>query len=243
MQSKQDDHSAQGKAKKKLRTSVNQRECSMTGLVPQSTGKLTRACLHGATVFVDHFSNYTYLHLMQDFTTESTMDVKRTYEWLTKIFGVNVQTMDDLWTMSGQECKGATQTFIYSRVGAHHQNGFVEKSIQDLSEGAWVTLLHAIQCWPKAICMNLWPFALKYECKSETRLENAMTVWQNNGSHESIKSWMLMTTTHLDALLLSLMQNSMVEPAKYHTGHQGHDLVSSWGTHLIMQEMLPSSWT
>ena len=36
------------------------------GLVPQMSGNLTSSRITGATVFVDHVSHYTYVHLMHE---------------------------------------------------------------------------------------------------------------------------------------------------------------------------------
>jgi hypothetical protein len=50
-----------------------------------------------------------------------------------------------------------------SLVNAHFQNGKAEKKIRDLQDAAHTSLLHAIRKWPKAITINLWPYALRYE--------------------------------------------------------------------------------
>jgi len=44
-------------------------------------------------------------------------------------------------------------------VGAHHQNGQVEKLIRDTQDHGRTVLLHAQQRWPDAVCENLWPYA------------------------------------------------------------------------------------
>jgi hypothetical protein len=72
-------------------TSVDQMESSTPGLVMQSTGKLTRARHKGAQVFIDHYSNWTYVHLMQDFTLQSTLEAKLAYERAALTYGVKVQ--------------------------------------------------------------------------------------------------------------------------------------------------------
>jgi hypothetical protein len=72
-------------------TSVDQMESSTPGLVMQSTGNLTRARYKGATVFTDHFSNWSYVHLMQDLTLPSTLEAKLAYERAALTFGVKVQ--------------------------------------------------------------------------------------------------------------------------------------------------------
>jgi len=54
-------------------------EITMPGLILQSTGKLLRAKYNGATIFVDHDSQFTYLHLMTSLDGEQTMAAKESY--------------------------------------------------------------------------------------------------------------------------------------------------------------------
>ena len=44
-------------------------------------------------------------------------------------------------------------------VNAHHQNGKAKCRSQDVTEGARITLIHASDCWPKAIDVSLLPAA------------------------------------------------------------------------------------
>jgi hypothetical protein len=46
-------------------------------------------------------------------------------------------------------------------VNAHFQNGIAKKMIRDLQESTRKQLLHAKSRWPKAIELNLWPYALR----------------------------------------------------------------------------------
>ena len=66
----------------------------------------------------------------------------------------------------------AHQTITFCRVRAHDQNGVVERHIQDITENACTSLLHAAHRWPKAIAANLWPQAIKHVvnvCNSHPR--------------------------------------------------------------------------
>ena len=56
----------------------------------------------------------------------------------------------------------ATQTIDFCGVGAHFQNGIVERHIQRLTSHARTSLLHAKRYWPSMISTVLWPFALKH---------------------------------------------------------------------------------
>jgi hypothetical protein len=46
-------------------------------------------------------------------------------------------------------------------MNAHGQNGIAEQAIQSLCDIAHTMLIRAIEKWPEAVTMVLWPFALK----------------------------------------------------------------------------------
>ena len=130
--------------------SVDQMETTTLGLVPQSTRKLLTAKYSGATVFVDHHSNFTYLHLMTSLDGEQTMAAKVAYEQLAQNYGISMQGYqadngqfeDKGWH---EDCTEQQQALTFCGVRAHHQNGIAKKRIRDLSEGARTSLLHAMQ--------------------------------------------------------------------------------------------------
>ena len=62
---RRDDETAPG-----MCTCTDQLVSAQGGLIPQKTGKLMSARYVDATVFVDHFSDYVYVHLMMEFATE-----------------------------------------------------------------------------------------------------------------------------------------------------------------------------
>jgi hypothetical protein len=53
------------------------------------------------------------------------------------------------------------QTITLSGVNNHSQNGIAELNIRTVSDRARTMLLHAIEKWPEAITLELWPFVLK----------------------------------------------------------------------------------
>jgi hypothetical protein len=62
--------------------SVDQIILAQLGLMPQMAGFLTNKQIWGFTTFVDHVSNYIYVHLMKDFTTMETLLAKVAFKKL-----------------------------------------------------------------------------------------------------------------------------------------------------------------
>jgi hypothetical protein len=60
---------------------------------------------------------------------------------------------------SQKAIKEANQSITFCAVGAHHQNGIVERRIKELTLISWTLLLHAKQHWPDYITTMMWPFA------------------------------------------------------------------------------------
>jgi hypothetical protein len=69
-------------------TFADQMVSSTPGLIPQSTGSLTKHRYRAAMIFVDNFSDYTDVSLQEDSTMDSTLDAKLDYEQKLSMFGV-----------------------------------------------------------------------------------------------------------------------------------------------------------
>jgi hypothetical protein len=147
---------------------VDQMESSTAGFVGQLKGAiLTTLRYKYATVFVDLFSDYTYVYLHTKITSEETVKAKKAFESHAESFGLTIKQyhadngrFQDAAFKTHCELKGQTLTFC--GVNAHFQNGRAERKIRDLQDGARTSLLHAIKKWPSAITINLWPYALRY---------------------------------------------------------------------------------
>ena len=63
----------------------------------------------------------------------------------------------------------------YCGVGAHHQNGVAERSIQTVSNMARVMMLHASIMWPEMSDPSLWPMAVDYAAHIYNHLPNHKT--------------------------------------------------------------------
>ena len=71
--------------------SVDQLISPIAGFVPTHRGKPTLALYLGATVSVDHFSDFTYIHLMTEMNAEETVQAKLAFECECATHGVTVK--------------------------------------------------------------------------------------------------------------------------------------------------------
>jgi hypothetical protein len=147
--------------------SVDQLESPLPGFVAQLKGKLTRKRYNAATVLVDHKSQLSYVHLQEGLTSKETVKAKHAFEAYAWVFGIN--TIRHYHADNGRfadnaflkDVTASGQTISFCGVNAHFQNGIAEKMIRDLQESTRKQLLHAKSRWPKAIEINLWPYALR----------------------------------------------------------------------------------
>ena len=87
-----------------------------------------------ATVFVDHYSSLSYVHMQRDQTSEELMKSKMSFENYAKAHGVQVcnyhsdngRFADNAFI---NDAKHKNQGITYCGVNAHHQNGKAEKRI------------------------------------------------------------------------------------------------------------------
>jgi hypothetical protein len=148
------------------RTSIDHVISAQPGLVPRMDGRHTRDRINSGCVFFDHISGHSYTHLQTSVDNDQTIAAKRGYEQLADSHGVKVKAFhadNGIFAEKAfrDEVSSNNQTITYCAVGAHHQNGIVERHIQSLTHGARTNLLHAQRRWPEAIGSILWPFAWK----------------------------------------------------------------------------------
>jgi hypothetical protein len=158
---RRDSHNAPGAC-----TSTDQLISTVPGLIPQVRGILMKAKYTAATIFVDHNTDFTYVHLMRSTTGEETLEAKHAWERKSAQFQVRIQQYhcDNgryAEKLFRQDVADNHQQMTFCGVGSHHQNGIAEKKIRDLSEAARTMLAFGTQRWPEAINLSLWPFALK----------------------------------------------------------------------------------
>ena len=61
------------------------------GLMPQSTGILVHSRLLGSVMYVDHATNYIYIHLVTGISSDATLESKHTYERQLAVYGRKVK--------------------------------------------------------------------------------------------------------------------------------------------------------
>ena len=132
----------------------------------QNTGRLTNKRYNNATVFVDHFSGFTYTHVHQSTGADEAIQAKRLFEQKAQELGVTIRHYhadngifnSEKFMAEVMNCK---QTISFCGVSAHHQSGIAERRIRLLAEQARTQLAHAQHHNPKAVNVHLWPYALR----------------------------------------------------------------------------------
>ena len=139
------------------------------------------------TIFVDHFSDLSYVHLQSSTSSQETVQAKVAFEAYGRDHCVTVEHYhadngrfaDNLFLESVKEGR---QTISFCAVNAHHQNGRAEKRIRELRENGRTQLLHAISRWPAAITVHLWPYAVRNANDIRNRMpDKRMVVPPSNG--------------------------------------------------------------
>ena len=136
------------------------------GFVAQMTGILTRKRYRYATVYVDHFSGFSYLHLQKTQDVQETLQSKTAFEQIAKQHGVAISSYHadngifraNKWV---QDCINKQQSLTFAGVNAHHQNGRAERRIGLLQELTRTQLIHLSQKWRKIDAIHLWPYAMR----------------------------------------------------------------------------------
>jgi hypothetical protein len=119
-------------------------------------GFLTSKRIWGCTTFIDHVSDFIYVHLVKNFTTNETLLAKLAFKKLCSKADCSVEHYQaDNGQFSDNEflaaCNNLNQTIEFCRVGAHHQNGIVKNRNKQLTQTARVLLLHGMRMWPQMV--------------------------------------------------------------------------------------------
>ena len=121
------------------RISVDMLQSPHPGLVAQMTGILTRQRYNYATVYVDNYSGFGYVHLQRTQSIEETLESKQAFEMVAQQNGVNILSYhadNGIFRAHGwtRDCLAKNQSMTFAGVNAHHQNGRAERRIRLLQE-------------------------------------------------------------------------------------------------------------
>ena len=61
------------------------------GLIPQSTGSMTHERVWGSVLYVDHYSDFMYNHLITDTTSQAALESKLSYERVATVHRVKIK--------------------------------------------------------------------------------------------------------------------------------------------------------
>ena len=146
--------------------SVDMMQSPTPGLIAQLAGWITGKRYRYATIFVDHYSGFGYVHLQKTQSAEETLEGKELFEREAKINGVKIEHYhhdNGIFASAAwkEDCRKKGQTYSYSGVNAHFQSGIAERRVRELQELARAMLIHAQHRWKEAINSHLWPYALR----------------------------------------------------------------------------------
>jgi len=142
---------------------INQGESLVPGLVAQLKGILTKKRYTCATLFVDLYSNFSYVHFQYSTNAQDTLKAKHLFKRFAKSHGVQVH---NYLADNGQFAEHAWKNDVNAlgQLIQHFQNCMAEKKIRDLQDMARMPLIHAHRQWPDAICSYLWLYAMRSAC-------------------------------------------------------------------------------
>ena len=126
------------------------------GLIPQMSEFLNSQRFGDAQLFVDHVSDYVYVHLMRDLSLYETLMEK---EALEKLMAQSRRTVKHYQAYNGifsvnvfiDAINQKDQKITFCGVRAHHQNGIVENKNKILTTIARTLLLHGMRMRPQMI--------------------------------------------------------------------------------------------
>ena len=157
------------------RISVDMLTSPTPGLIAQMSGILTKKRYNYATVYVDNYSGYSYLHLQQTPDADETLKGKLAFELHAQQHGVailNYHADNGIFRANKwlHDCALKQQGITFAGVNAHHQNGRAERRIRLLQELTRTQLIHLSHKWKRINAAPLWPYAMKNsnECLNHT---------------------------------------------------------------------------
>ena len=120
---------------------VDQIVSSQPGLITQMSGFLTKQRLWGAITFVDHVSDFVYVHLMRELSLAETLLSKEAMEKLMAQAGRSIKHYHAdngrfAYNVFVDDVNIKSKKLTFCGVGVHHQNGIIENKNKVLTTGA-----------------------------------------------------------------------------------------------------------
>lgn len=161
--------------------SIDQFVSKVPGRLSHTFGKEDpRLKFNGGTMFADHASGYIFLNQQVSLRVGETLQGKHAFERMAALCNVKIKSFRaDNHPFGSKEFREDLelngQTMDLSGVGAHFQNGVVERS--QLSINSWTRsfMVHQLLNWPEVYDQALWPLAM----------EQAVFLWNNLPRKES----------------------------------------------------------
>jgi hypothetical protein len=118
-------------------------------------------------MWVDHYSRFLHAHCQEDATVKSTLESKVGFESLAKRYNItlwHIHSDNGIFTNKAfqESIEQSNQTHSFCGVGAHWQNGVIERFIGVITTRARTMLLHAMNMWPDVITSEFWSFAFMH---------------------------------------------------------------------------------
>lgn len=141
------------------KVSVDQLVVAQPGLVPRISGRHTNARICGATGFFDNHTGYSFSSLQISLDGEQTLSAKHAFELHASTCGVKIKAYradNGRFAEKSfrEDVQNAQQKIDFCAVGAHHQNGIIErvlsqklsatiiKKVPELIHLDWTLYLH-----------------------------------------------------------------------------------------------------
>lgn len=136
--------------------SVDQMIAGSPGLIPFTSGRPSHRRYKSVTLWVDHFSRFLHAHCQEDATIQSALESKEAFETFAKRYNVRVKHVhSDNGVFETKKFRdhldACNQRISLCGVGAHWQNGVIERYIGIITTRARTMLLHAMEMWPDVI--------------------------------------------------------------------------------------------
>jgi hypothetical protein len=149
--------------------SIDQMASPVPGFIAQIKGIPQKARYNSSTIFTDHYSDATFVHLQKSTSAQETLEAKHAFQrWANshhvQIRHYHADNRRFAETVFMADVAKQGQMISFCGVNAHFQNGKAERRIRLLQDLARSQLLHAMQRWPIAITTNLWPYAIVNVC-------------------------------------------------------------------------------